>query len=146
MRFLLANLNDFNPLTDLQPKLAEVDYYVLHLAREFQQKVNKNYEEFIFNNVYTLINNFVTKTLSKFYLDFTKDILYIEEMKSPRRRAVQTTLYYLYRILVDVLKPIIPHTVEESHRFITYPHQQSSVHLEENFVLTMSINDKLVAK
>ncbi|PQP78106.1 isoleucine--tRNA ligase [Spiroplasma sp. ChiS] len=146
LRFLLANLNDFNPLTDLQPKLAEVDYYVLHLAREFQQKVNKNYEEFNFNNVYTLINNFVTTTLSKFYLDFTKDILYIEEMKSPRRRAVQTTLYYLYRILVDVLKPIIPHTVEESHRFITYPHQQSSVHLEENFVLTMSINDKLVAK
>ncbi|WP_348735333.1 isoleucine--tRNA ligase [Spiroplasma endosymbiont of Ammophila pubescens] len=146
LRFLLANLNDFNPATDLQSKLGEVDYYVLHLAQEFQQKVNKSYEEFNFNNVYTLINNFVTTTLSKFYLDFTKDILYIEEMKSPRRRAVQTTLYYLYRILVDVLKPIIPHTVEESHRFITYPDQQSSVHLEENFVLTMAINDKLIAK
>ncbi|RUO86662.1 isoleucine--tRNA ligase [Spiroplasma endosymbiont of Megaselia nigra] len=146
LRFLLANLNDFNPATDLQSKLGEVDYYVLHLAQEFQQKVNKSYEEFNFNNVYTLINNFVTTKLSKFYLDFTKDILYIEEMKSPRRRAVQTTLYYLYRILVDVLKPIIPHTVEESHRFITYPEQQSSVHLEKNFVLTMAINDKLIAK
>ncbi len=146
LRFLLANLNDFNPATNLQSKLAEVDYYVLHLAREFQQKVNKSYEEFNFNNVYTLINNFITTTLSKFYLDFTKDILYIEEMKSPRRRAAQTTLYYLYRILVDVLKLIIPHTVEESNRFITYPNQQRSVHLEENFVLTMAINDKLIAK
>ncbi len=146
LRFLLANLNDFNPVTDLQSKLEEVDYYVLHLVQEFQKKANKSYEEFNFNNVYTLINNFVTKTLSKFYLDFTKDILYIEEMKSPRRRAVQTTLYYLYRILVDVLKPVIPHTAEESHRFITYPDQQISIHLEEKFVLTMAINDKLIEK
>ncbi|KAF0851520.1 MAG: isoleucine--tRNA ligase [Spiroplasma poulsonii] len=146
LRFLLANLTDFNPATDLCDDLAEVDWYVLHLAREFQQKVNSNYEEFNFNNVYMLINNFVTTTLSKFYLDFTKDILYIEAMTSSRRRAVQTTLYYLYRILSDALKPIIPHTIEESHKFIKYPHQQSSVHLEENFVFSKPISLELVAK
>lgn len=146
LRFLLANLNDFNVAIDLQTTLAEVDYYVLYLACEFKQKINKSYEEFNFNNVYMLINNFVTKTLSKFYLDFIKDILYIEEITSQRRRSVQTILYYLYRILVDVLKPIIPHTVEESHCFITYPNKQSSVHLEENFTLTIPIESKLITK
>ncbi|WP_425378214.1 isoleucine--tRNA ligase [Spiroplasma endosymbiont of Polydrusus pterygomalis] len=146
LRFLLANLTDFNSATDCQPQLAEVDYYMLHLAHEFQQKVNKSYEEFNFNNVYMLINNFVITTLSKFYLDFTKDILYIEQMAAPRRRVVQTTLYYLYRILVDALKPIIPHTVEESHQFIKYPHQQSSVHCEENFVLPTTIDQALITK
>lgn len=146
LRFLLANLTDFNPTTDLCDDLAEVDWYVLHLAQEFQQKVNQSYEEFNFSNVYMLINNFVTTTLSKFYLDFTKDILYIEAAQNPRRRAVQTTLYYLYRILSDTLKPIIPHTIEESHKFITYPHQASSVHLEENFVFNVPINLELVAK
>ncbi|AHF61122.1 hypothetical protein P344_04225 [Spiroplasma mirum ATCC 29335] len=146
LRFILANLNDFNVDKDYTEQLAEVDLYTLHLTQQFKKKVDNAYEDYNFNNVYILINNFVINTLSKFYLDFIKDILYIEKAKAPRRCAVQTTLYHIYRTLIDVLKPLLPHTVEEAHRFINYDHKAPSVHLEAEHDIPVVVNDNLIAK
>ncbi|AGM26260.1 isoleucyl-tRNA synthetase [Spiroplasma syrphidicola EA-1] len=144
LRFMLANLADFDASKDFSANLSEVDKYVLHLTKEFQAKVIKGYESLNFNTVFTLINNFVITTLSKFYLDFIKDILYIEKANAPRRRAVQTTLYQIYRVLIDVLKPIIPHTTEETHQFINYPDKASSIHLEDNYVLNCEVSPEII--
>ena len=146
LRFILANLNDFNVDKDYTEQLAEVDLYTLHLTQQFKKTVDNAYEDYNFNNVYILINNFVINNLSKFYLDFIKDILYIEKAKAPRRCAVQTTLYHIYRTLIDVLKPLLPHTVEEAHRFINYDHKAPSVHLEAEHDIPVVVNDNLIAK
>ncbi|AHF57870.1 isoleucine--tRNA ligase [Spiroplasma eriocheiris] len=146
LRFILTNLSDFNVDKDSTDQLAEVDLYTLHLTQQFKKKVDNAYEDYNFNNVYILINNFVINTLSKFYLDFIKDILYIEKAKAPRRCAVQTTLYHIYRTLIDVLKPLLPHTVEEAHRFINYDRKAPSVHLEAEHEVPVVVNDNLIVK
>ncbi|WFQ90917.1 isoleucine--tRNA ligase [Mycoplasma feriruminatoris] len=137
IRFILANLNDFNPQTDYQKTLSEVDMYSLANLTSFKNKVLQAYEELNFNLVYTLVMNYVTKNLSAFYLDFIKDILYINSKNDLRRRQVQTVLYEQFYCLIDVLRPILVHTVEEAYQSLN-DNKVESVHLldnrEQNFV------------
>ena len=63
------------------------------MLNKFTKNVLEEYNNYNFQNVYKLVNNFVSFTLSNFYLDFTKDILYIEKADSLVRRSVQTVLY-----------------------------------------------------
>ncbi|MBY7704277.1 class I tRNA ligase family protein [Vibrio harveyi] len=93
IRFILANLYDFDPLKDYQNDLEEVDKYSLANLTQFKDKANDFYQNLQFNQVYNLTMNYVAKNLSSFYLDFIKDILYIHAKDSKRRRQVQTVLY-----------------------------------------------------
>src|SRR5699024_5764531 len=65
-----------------------------------------------FADVSQEIHNFIAGDLSAFYLDFAKDILYIEHEDHPRRRSIQTVYYETLVSLVKLLAPIIPHTAE----------------------------------
>lgn len=145
-KFLLNNLFDFNPEIHLVSNLTEVNLYILFLIKKFKIKVTKYYELFNFNNIFNLINNFINTILSNFYLNFIKDIIYIENINSINRRNIQTVLYYIYRVLIDILKPILPHTTEEIYKFIKYNNKKSSVHLENDFHFDINISEKLIAK
>jgi isoleucyl-tRNA synthetase len=70
----------------------------------------------------------LTNTLSAYYLDFTKDILYIEKKDSLRRRQVQTVIYMALDGLVRMFAPMLVHTAEEVWDFL-HPGSKS-VHLE----------------
>lgn len=59
------------------------------------------------------MNNFCTVDLSAFYLDFAKDILYIEAPNDRARRSIQTVLYEAVVALTKLVAPILPHTAEE---------------------------------
>lgn len=128
IRFILANLADFNHDTNYQTTLAEVDLFALHNLTQFKNKVIQAYNNYQFNTVYTLVINYVTNDLSAFYLDFIKDILYIEAENSPRRRQVQTVLFEQLWCLIDILRPILVHTMEEVYQAMG-EHQTQSVHL-----------------
>ena len=79
-----------------------VSKYMMIQLNELVKKVRKSYDEYDFDEIYKLINNYVT-SLSTFYLDYTKDILYIEKADSPIRRSVQTVLYEtLYTLIIYV--------------------------------------------
>jgi isoleucyl-tRNA synthetase len=72
---------------------------------------------------------FIINDLSAFYLDYTKDILYIEAKDDFERRAVQSTLYDITLGLLKLLTPIIPHTTSEA--YLTLPHRKyDDVYLE----------------
>lgn len=129
MRFILANLFDFDPKTNYQKDLEEVDCFALYNLTSAKQKIIQAYDAFAFNQVYTTTINYVTKDLSSFYLDFIKDILYIESADNTRRRQVQTVLYEQLIMLIDVLRPIIPHTIEEVYQSFNVKNKQVSVHL-----------------
>ena len=120
LRFLLANVFDYNPNTDKvdYANLGEVDKYVLCRLNEVVKEVHNAYNTYEFDGVYRLILNFLTNDLSAFYLDFTKDILYIEKFDSLARRSIQTVIYKIALALAKLLTPIIPHTTEEVYSYM----------------------------
>ena len=129
---MLGNINDFNPDTDSIPEseLLEVDRYLLNRLREFTASTINNYENFDYLNIYQEVQNFINVELSNFYLDYGKDILYIEQRDSHIRRSMQTVLYQILVDMTKLLAPILVHTAEEvwSHT----PHvKEESVHLAD---------------
>ncbi|WP_188205740.1 isoleucine--tRNA ligase [Alkalibacillus aidingensis] len=120
MRFLLGNLHDFEPNTHAlaEGDLEEVDRYMLIRLQETIAKVRKAYDEYDFSVIYHTINNFCTVDLSAFYLDFAKDILYIEEADSKRRRSIQTVYHEIVVSLTQLLSPILTHTADEIWKYI----------------------------
>ena len=160
-KFMLGNLKDFDYNKD-SIKYEDMPYYDKYMMNElnkFTKNVLEEYNGYNFQNVYKLVNNFVSFTLSNFYLDFTKDILYIEKADSLVRRSVQTVLYNILNNEVKLLAPILPYTSEEVYSLL--PHTEESVHLtdmpevveysdskevEELFKLFFELKDKVNKK
>lgn len=119
-RFLLGNLFDFDPTKDkvVYEKLGEIDKYILCRLNEVIEEVHTNYQKYEFDEVYRNVLNFMTNELSAFYLDFTKDILYIEESDNVERRSIQTVFYECLKSLVLLMTPILPHTAEEVYKYM----------------------------
>lgn len=131
-RFMLGNLSleDFTIKNKVAlDTLTEVDKYVLNQAIKLNELGKKAYLEYDFNTLISELFVFMNNTLSAYYLDFTKDILYIEKKNSLRRRQVQTTLHEIVDMLVRLLAPILVHTSEEV--WDTLGLSDESVHLSE---------------
>lgn len=130
LRFLLGNINDYNPATDriAEAELLEVDRYILNRLREFTASTLDHYESFDYLNIYQEVQNFINVELSNFYLDYGKDILYIEEKNAHKRRSMQTVLFEILVNMTKLLAPIIPHTAEEVWSHIEQVDEES-VHL-----------------
>ncbi|MCY1028948.1 isoleucine--tRNA ligase, partial [Mammaliicoccus sciuri] len=129
-RFLLGNVNDFNPATDSvkYEDMLEIDQYMHNRLNQFIGRTLSHYEAFDYLDIYQDIQNFINVELSNFYLDYGKDILYIEQVDSLKRRSMQTVLYETLVKLTKILAPIIPHTADEIWGHI--PHvEEESVHL-----------------
>ena len=130
-RFMLANVNpeeDFTreDLVAIQD-LPELDKYILVLLNEVNEKAIKAYKEYRFADITNMLSNLMTNELSAYYMDYTKDILYIEKKDSPRRRQVQTVLWHAVNTLVRLWAPILVHTCEEVNDF--FHTEAESIHL-----------------
>jgi isoleucyl-tRNA synthetase len=119
-RFLLGNLADFNPDTNMVPyeNLREVDQFMLVKLNNLIKNVRNSYENYEFAGIYHAVNNFCTLDLSAFYLDFAKDVLYIEAADHHERRAIQTVLYKSLLALTKLVSPILSHTADEVWKYI----------------------------
>lgn len=128
LRFLLANTHDYNPSTDAvaYQDLGAVDKYMTIKFNKLVETINKAYENYDFMAIYKAVVNFVTVDLSAFYLDFAKDVVYIEAANSPERRRMQTVFYDVLVKITKLLTPILPHTAEEIWSYLE--------HEEEEFV------------
>ncbi|MDO9591590.1 MAG: class I tRNA ligase family protein, partial [Erysipelotrichaceae bacterium] len=130
-RFMLGNIHpeDFTQKDLLDPKeLASADLYVLDLVNQTLALGLKSYREFDYVTFVSKATSLLTNTLSAYYLDFTKDILYIEKKDSLRRRQVQTVVYLALDGLVRMFAPMLVHTAEEVWDFL-HPGSES-VHLQ----------------
>ena len=116
-KFLLGNLFDFDPSADAVDRtaMAEIDRYLLAKTDLFVAECLDAYQEYRFDDVFRKANNFVS-FISAFYLDFTKDILYVEKSDHPKRRAIQTVYFAMNDALQRILTPIIPHTTSEAYQ------------------------------
>lgn len=129
-RFMLGNLFDFDPEKDMikYDKMPSADKYILNTLNVLIKDVRKAYDEYNYDEIYKLVNNYVN-SLSNFYLDFTKDILYIESADSLERRSVQTALYKILLSLIKLMAPILPYTSEEVYKLLPGK-KEKSIHLE----------------
>ena len=121
MRFLLANTSDFNPAehTVAYADLRSVDKYMTVRLNQVIQEIRENgYEKYNFMHIYRTVMNFLTVDLSSFYLDFAKDVVYIEAENDYQRRCMQTVFNQTLVSLTKLLTPIIPHTAEEIWSFL----------------------------
>lgn len=115
IRFMLANVSDFDPSQAMATEdLSQVDQYMLAKSQVLTQQILAAYDAYDFAEIYKLVINFITVDLSAFYLDFAKDVVYIEAAKSPERVGMQTVMYHILKDLMRLLTPILVHTMEEA--------------------------------
>ena len=124
IKFLLGNIADFDFHHDCFDfkQMSEIDRYILKKIDHLIEETTDAYEDFRFDDVYRKTANFVTFA-SAFYLDFTKDVLYIEKVDAINRRSIQTVMYTMLDVLLRILTPLIPHTTSEAYGYI--PHKDA---------------------
>ena len=131
-RFLMANLdNNTFAKADLVPTndLSDLNKYILVKLNKVADVCLDAYDEYRFADVVSTLTNFMTNELSAYYLDYTKDILYILNEDDPARRQVQTVLYLCLDVLTRLWAPILCHTAEEINDFMHF--DEESIHLSE---------------
>lgn len=119
-RFLLANLNGFDPEKNLvAPKdMLALDRWVVDAARRLQNNIIKAYDAYQFHHIYQMIHHFCTIELGGFYLDIIKDRQYTLKKDSLARRSAQTAMYHIIEALVRWMAPILSFTAEEIWQYI----------------------------
>ena len=131
-RFLLGNLNGFDPMRDRVPEaeLLPLDRYMLARTRELTENILNWYERFEFHRVYHSVNEFAIVDLSSFYLDVLKDRMYTFAPTSHERRSAQTVLWQITETLVRLVAPILSFTADEVWEHLpAVEGREASVHL-----------------
>ena len=114
-RFLLANLNGFNPETDMisPEEMVVLDRWAVGRARAAQQDIEQAYARYDFHEVVQRLMQFCSVEMGSFYLDIIKDRQYTAKSDSVARRSCQTALYYIVEALVRWMAPIMSFTADE---------------------------------
>jgi isoleucyl-tRNA synthetase len=131
-RYLLANLNDFDPATDALPvdELLPIDRWILDRASRAVDRCRQAYEEYEFHTVYHRVLDLCTVDLSAVYVDASKDTMYCDAPASRERRSAQTAMYHVLRGIVGVIAPILTFTADEIYEAMPGA-KEKSVHLTD---------------
>ncbi|MFZ5507409.1 MAG: isoleucine--tRNA ligase, partial [Pseudomonadota bacterium] len=115
VRFLLANIADFDAQADMLPadQWLTIDRYALALTRDLQARVTADYEQYEFHRVVQALQHFASEDLGAFYLDVLKDRLYTTAPGSHARRSAQSALWHITQTLVRLMAPVLAFTAEE---------------------------------
>jgi len=116
LRFLMANVSDFDPATDSVPldQLLEIDRYALSRAAQLQADILAHYEAYEFHPVVSKLQIYCSEDLGSFYLDILKDRLYTTGPKSLARRSAQTALHAITHAMLRWMAPFLSFTAEEA--------------------------------
>ena len=116
LRFLMANVSDFNPATDSVPfdELLEIDRYALSRVAQLQADILAHYEANEFHPVVSKLQIYCSEDLGSFYLDILKDRLYTTSPKSLARRSAQTALHAITHAMLRWMAPFLSFTAEEA--------------------------------
>lgn len=114
-RYLLANLNGFNPETDMlaADEMVALDRWILDRAAVLQDELVAAYDEYQMLVVTQKLMNFCTVELGSFYLDVIKDRQYTAKADSVARRSCQTALYHIAEAMTRWMAPIMSFTAQE---------------------------------
>jgi isoleucyl-tRNA synthetase len=116
LKFLLANVSDFDPATDAVPldQMLEIDHYALSRAAQLQADILAHFEVYEFHPVVAKLQIYCSEDLGSFYLDILKDRLYTTAPKSLARRSAQTALWQITQAMLRWMAPFLSFTAEEA--------------------------------
>ena len=142
-KFIIGNLSDFTSKDALKYEdLNDIDKWILNKLYHLSSQIVKAYENFEFHLVYRRILNFCAVELSSIYFDVSKDILYIEEKNSARRRSAQTALKEIYETILRLMAPVLAFTSEEIWKFAN---NSDSIHTQRYYKLDEKYNNADIA-
>ena len=144
LKFLLANISDFDPATDTVPadQLLEIDRYALSRAAQFQAEVLAHFEVYEFHPVVAKLQLYCSEDLGAFYLDVLKDRLYTTAPKSLARRSAQTALHQITHAMLRWMAPFLSFTAEEAWKIFG----DSETIFQETYSTLAAPDDALLAK
>ena len=130
-RYILGNLSDFDPDTDMVPldQLLPIDKWAIATLNDLIKKVTDSYNNYEFHIVYHSIHNFCVVDMSNFYLDVLKDRLYTEKADGLSRKAAQTTIYLILNAMTKMLAPILAYTSDEIWKYMPHAAGEESSHV-----------------
>ena len=130
LRYLVANLYDFDPALDQVPleTLEDVDKYILARYGEVGVDVLDAFDGYDFSRIFQAVNAFASVDLSAFYADVSKDRLYTFAATGKERRSAQTAMFVMADGLARLLAPILSFTADELWRHLPGAREES-VHL-----------------
>ena len=116
LKFLLANVSDFDPAVDTVPleQMLEIDRYALSRAAQLQADILAHFEVYEFHPVVAKLQIYCSEDLGSFYLDVLKDRLYTTAPKSLARRSAQTALWQITQAMLRWMAPFLSFTAEEA--------------------------------
>ncbi len=120
LKFLLANISDFDAATDTVPaeQMLEIDRYAVARAAQLQADILAHYEVYEFHPVVTKLQLYCSEDLGGFYLDVLKDRLYTTAAKSLARRSAQTALHQITHAMLRWMAPFLSFTAEEAWQIL----------------------------
>ncbi|MDZ4280413.1 MAG: isoleucine--tRNA ligase [Hydrogenophaga sp.] len=147
LRFLLANVSDFDPAKDAVPldQMLEIDRYALARAAQFQAEVLAHYAVYEFHPVVAKLQVYCSEDLGAFYLDVLKDRLYTTAPGSLARRSAQTALHQITHAMLRWMAPFLSFTAEEAWPVLAGAQNQGSIFFE-TFAKLPEVDEALLAK
>ncbi|KAJ0345089.1 hypothetical protein COL154_013973, partial [Colletotrichum chrysophilum] len=126
-RYLLSNLNDFDPATNqvATEDMLPLDRWALDKAYQVQQEIVAAYDKYQFHLIYQKVHNFCANEMGSLYLDITKDRQYTMQANSLARRSSQTAMYHILEALVRWIAPILTFTADELWGHLRGEHNDS---------------------
>lgn len=149
LRFLLANLNDFNIANDAVAvnEMVEIDRYALAYMSKLQGKiVNELYPSYQFHLLVQELVGYCSEELGGFYLDVLKDRLYTSKANGHARRSAQTALYHITKALLGMLSPILAFTADEAWEVLVHDADDSTLYHTHYELPEVANNIELLAK
>jgi isoleucyl-tRNA synthetase len=144
LRFLLANVSDFDPSQHAvaPAEMLEIDRYALARAAQLQNDILGHFEVYEFHPVVSKLQIYCSEDLGAFYLDVLKDRLYTTAPESLARRSAQTALWQITQAMLRWMAPFLSFTAEEAWGVIG---TSESIFLE-TYVPMQAADTVLVAK
>lgn len=152
LRFLLANLNDFDAAKDsiALSEMVEVDRYALAYATQLQDKITNPttglYSSYQFHLIVQELVTYCSEELGGFYLDVLKDRLYTSKADGHARRSAQTALYHITRALLGMLSPILAFTSDEAWEVLVNDASDSTLYHVHHQLPVLDNASELLAK
>lgn len=146
-RFLLANLNGFDPAKNMiKPEdMVVLDRWAVSMAKEAQDQIIQAYENYDFHKVVQRIMQFCSIEMGSFYLDIIKDRQYTAKSDSVARHSCQTALYHIAQAMVRWIAPVLSFTADEIWQYLPSAEKSEFVFEDEwyNELFSLSDNETL---
>jgi isoleucyl-tRNA synthetase len=126
-RFLLANLNGFDPAANsvAPDEMLELDRWAVDRALQLQGEVREAYQGYQFHQIFQQVHNFCANEMGGFYLDIIKDRQYTTQSDGLARRSCQTAMYHIIESMVRWLAPILSFTADEIWKHLPGEHSDT---------------------